>query len=147
MKSPVGELTLFAEDGALVAVEWGRGSGSAPTPLLIEARDQLNAYFGGHLKTFDLPLRPPGTAFQRSVWGLMSDIPFGRVRTYGGLARDLGSSPRAVGGACRRNPIPLVIPCHRIVGAGRRLAGFSGGDGTDTKRALLDIEGVKDIQP
>ena len=141
LNSPLGPLTVFEETGAVVALEWGRAAAGPETPLLIEARKQLDAYFDGRLTRFDLPLRPAGTAFQKSVWTLMAEIPFGAVRTYGDLAVDLGSGPRAVGGACGRNPIPIVIPCHRVVGGGG-LGGYTGLGGIDTKGALLRLEGA-----
>lgn len=142
--SPVGPLTLFEEDGVIIAVEWGwpPESEDAPAPVLEQARDQLDAYFEGRLKEFDLPLAPMGTAFQKKVWQAMSRIPFGATRTYGDLADELGTSPRALGGACGRNPIPIIIPCHRILGSNGGLGGYSGMDGTDTKAFLLRLEGV-----
>lgn len=142
--SPVGPLTLFEEDGVIIAVEWGwpPESEDAPAPVLEQARDQLDAYFEGRLKEFDLPLAPMGTAFQKKVWQAMSRIPFGATRTYGDLATELGTSPRALGGACGRNPIPIIIPCHRILGSNGGLGGYSGMDGTDTKAFLLRLEGV-----
>ena len=142
MHSPVGPLSLFEDAGAIVAIEWGRGAAPGESPLLGEAKAQIEAYFDGRLNAFDLPLRPPGTAFGRAVWQQMQQIPFGRTRTYGELARRLDSAPRAVGGACGRNPIPIVIPCHRVVGAGGRMTGYSGGAGIDTKLALLRLEGA-----
>ena len=140
--SPVGSLTLFEEYGALIAIEWGRGSNSnlGSTPLLTRAKVQLEEYFGGARKQFDLRLRPEGSVFQQAVWRCMTEIPHGEVRTYGDLAYNLNSAPRAVGGACGRNPIPIIIPCHRVVGAGGKLTGFSGGNGTDTKKMLLGLE-------
>ncbi len=143
LDSPLGPLTVFEETGAVVVIEWGRAAEGSETPLLAEARQQLDAYFDGRLTRFDLPLRPAGTAFQKSVWKLMAEIPHGAVRTYGDLAVDLGSAPRAVGGACGRNPIPIVIPCHRVVGTGG-LGGYTGLGGVDTKAALLRLEGAVD---
>ncbi len=140
MNSPLGSLTLFEERGALVAIEWGRAPGSPSSPMLSEAVKQLDAYFDGRLRAFDLPLTPAGTAFQRTVWTLIRDIPHGATRTYGEFARALGTAPRPVGGACGRNPIPIVIPCHRVIGAGGRMTGYSGGEGVATKRALLRLE-------
>ncbi|MDP7241946.1 MAG: methylated-DNA--[protein]-cysteine S-methyltransferase [Rhodospirillales bacterium] len=142
MKSPLGPLTLFADADALIAVEWGGAPDPAPTPVLREAVAQLEAYFRGHLTSFELPLRLPSSPFQRAVWVLMGDIPYGATRTYGDLARELDSAPRAVGGACGRNPIPIIVPCHRVLGAGGRMAGYSGGAGVETKQALLRLEGV-----
>ncbi len=140
MNSPLGSLTLFEESGALVAIEWGRAPGSASSPMLAEAVKQLDAYFDGRLRAFDMPLTPAGTAFQRTVWTLIRDIPYGATRTYGEFARTLGTAPRPVGGACGRNPIPIVIPCHRVIGTGGRMTGYSGGEGVATKRALLRLE-------
>ncbi len=140
INSPLGSLTVFEERGALVAIEWGRAPGPASSPLLAEAVKQLDAYFDGRLRAFDLPLRPAGTVFQRTVWSLMGDIPYAVTRTYGEFARILRTAPRPVGGACRRNPIPIVIPCHRVIGAGGRMTGYSGGRGIATKRALLRLE-------
>ncbi len=140
MNGPRGSLTVFEERSALVAIEWGRAPDPVPSALLAEATDQLDAYFGGRLRAFDLPLRPAGTVFQRTVWALKGEIPYGATRTYGEFARTLGTAPRPVGGACGRNPIPIVIACHRVVGAGGRMTGYSGGGGMATKRALLRLE-------
>ena len=140
INSPVGALTVFAEDDAIVALEWGRVDNAETSDLLGEAARQLVAYFDGRLNTFDLPLKPHGTAFQKSVWQLMEEIPIGHTRTYSDLAADLKSGARAVGTACGRNPVPLIIPCHRIVGAAGSLGGYSGAGGIVTKRLLLDLE-------
>lgn len=142
--SPLGPLTVFAEDGALVSLDWGRAPdpGQVPDRLLAEAKDQLDAYFDGRLKAFDLPLAPAGTAFQRKIWDLMRAIPYGGTLTYGELARRAGSGPRAVGGACGRNPIPIIVPCHRVIAGTGKLTGYSGGEGLATKEALLRLEGA-----
>lgn len=146
LESPVGPLTVFAEDGAIVALEFGRAPKRrhAPAgengPLLKEAAAQLAAYFAGTLERFDLPLAPSGTPFQKAVWRRMSQIPKGTVRTYGDLAEALHSAPRAVGQACGANPIPIIVPCHRVVGGAGRVGGYSGGDGAKTKRFLLAHE-------
>jgi methylated-DNA-[protein]-cysteine S-methyltransferase len=142
--SPLGALTVFAEDGALVSLDWGRAPdpGEPPDRLLREAKDQLDAYFDGRLKVFDLPLAPAGTAFQRKVWDLMRAIPYGGTQTYGELARRADSAPRAVGGACGRNPLPIIIPCHRVIAGTGGLTGYSGGEGLATKEALLRLEGA-----
>ncbi|WP_337876471.1 methylated-DNA--[protein]-cysteine S-methyltransferase [Elioraea sp.] len=138
--TPLGELTLSEEDGAIVALDWGRGRDQTATLLLRRAVVALHAYFDGAAEPFaDLPLNPAGTAFQRRVWTAMRAIPRGRTRSYGALARDLRSSARAVGAACGANPIPVIIPCHRVTGA-RGLGGYSGGDGAATKRYLLGLE-------
>jgi len=142
LPSPVGSLTLFADDQAITVVEWGRGPKAPGSPLLQEAAAQLNAYFDGTLETFDLPLDPSGTEYQRTVWFELARIPYGQVHTYGDLSNTLSSSPRAVGGACGANPIPIILPCHRVVGADGKMTGFSGGAGVETKIQLLTLEGA-----
>jgi methylated-DNA-[protein]-cysteine S-methyltransferase len=142
LESPLGRLTLFEEAGVLAALDWGakRVSGE-PTALLLRAKRQLDAYFAGRLTRFDLPLAPRGSAFERDVWRLMTEIPFGETRSYGDLATALAAAPRAVGQACGRNPLPIFIPCHRVLAAGGALGGYSGGNGVETKRRLLILEG------
>ena len=143
IESPVGPLTITAEDGAVTAIDFGPGGGRSPNGgVLAEAARQLTAYFAGERREFALPLAPSGTPFRLRVWEAMQAIPYGQTRSYGDLARDLDSAPRAIGGACGANPIPLVIPCHRVTGAGGALGGFSGGAGCDTKRQLLALEGT-----
>ncbi|MEQ8193279.1 MAG: methylated-DNA--[protein]-cysteine S-methyltransferase [Rhodospirillales bacterium] len=142
LKSPFGDLTVFEEDSALIAIEWGKAPASKKTSLLLEAQNQLEAYFDGRLKTFDLPLAPNGTPFLKRVWKHMRTIPYGKTETYGDVAKRLQSGPRAVGMACGRNPLPIVVPCHRIVGAGGGLTGYTGGGGIETKRTLLRHERV-----
>jgi methylated-DNA-[protein]-cysteine S-methyltransferase len=139
--SPLGDLTAFAEKGNLVALDWGRVESGAETDLLRETRRQLADYFAGRRKTFDLPLAPNGSVFQRKVWAAVCRIPFGSVSSYGGLAHQIDSAPRAVGGACGRNPLPILIPCHRVVAADGTLGGYSGFHGLDSKRFLLALEG------
>ena len=128
-------------DGAIVALTWGRADKETKTPLLREARRQLVHYFASGTSKFEITLRPPGTAFQRRVWRAMRRIGPGCTRSYGALARDLDSGPRAVAGACAHNPIGIIIPCHRVVAADG-LGGFSALGGLETKRALLRIEGL-----
>lgn len=140
LHSPVGDLTLFEADGALVALEWGWADGGAPTPLLQTACNQLGDYFDGKARAFDLPLAPAGTPFQRRVWQALSALAYGETTTYGTLAACLGSSARAVGSACGRNPLPLIIPCHRVLAANGALRGYSGEGGLDTKLQLLRME-------
>lgn len=110
------------------------------TPLLKEAKAQLDAYFAGRLKAFDLPLAPAGTEFQMKVWNALCDIPYGETITYGQLAGRIGNAnaSRAVGMANSRNPLPVFIPCHRVVGAGGKLTGYTGG--LDIKEKLLQLE-------
>ena len=140
VKSPLGDLTLFEDGGAIVSLEWGRAPNGTETPLLKRARRQLEDYFSGRRTAFDLPLAPEGTAFQKKVWREMAKIPFGRTRTYGALAKKIGTGPRAVGGACAHNPIPILLPCHRVLGANGGLGGYSGGNGPETKARMLALE-------
>ena len=143
LSSPVGMLSLFKDDCNLVALEWGKTADKQPSPLLEEARRQLNAYFDGTLQDFDLPQALEGTSFQRAVWGQLRRIPFrGRPKTYADIAKAVDNAPRAVGVACGRNPIPIIIPCHRVIAKGGRLGGFSGFAGLETKRRLLRLEGI-----
>lgn len=139
--SPLGDLTLTDEGGRIVSLDWGWARDQGTTPLLQKAKKQVLDYLQGRLRKFDLPVDPPGTAFQRSVWKQMQAIPFGKTRSYAELAARLKSGPRAVGGACGKNPIPIIIPCHRVVGSGGGLGGFSSPGGVDTKKRLLSIEG------
>lgn len=141
LHSPVGDLTISGDGGAIVAIDWGWVEEQTPTLLLLAARDQLHAYFDGKRLAFDLPLAPAGTAYQRRVWQALCEIPPGSTRTYADIARAVGGSPRSVGGANGRNPIPIVIPCHRVV-ATTGIGGYSGGDGLPTKQWLLALEGV-----
>ena len=144
--SPVGRLALEAEGDALTGVRWadrGERAGARQLPAVLkEARRQLERYFAGKLKRFDLALAARGTDFQKRVWRMMSEIPYGETATYGGMAMALGSGPRAVGMACGRNPLPIVVPCHRVLGAGGSEGGYSGGKGLRTKHKLLALEGV-----
>jgi len=141
LHTPLGDLTLSEEDGAIVALDWGRGRDQEPTPLLLRARDQLQDYFDGIRTAFDLPLAPHGTAFQRKVWDALCTIPAGQTRSYLDIAQQVGCrAPRAIGQANGANPIPILIPCHRVVAANGALGGYSGGEGAATKRYLLDLE-------
>ena len=148
--SPVGVLVLSESAGVLSALAWRReddpahraAERSPATPLLSAAADQLADYFAGRRRSFDLPLAPPGSPFQRRVWTEMRRIPYGDTASYGALARRLSSAARAVGGACGANPLPILIPCHRVVAAGGALGGFSGGAGLETKRFLLRHAGL-----
>jgi methylated-DNA-[protein]-cysteine S-methyltransferase len=138
--TPLGEITVSEEDGTVVALDWGRGRDQTRTPLLLEAAAQLQDYFDGRRIGFNLPLAPAGSAFQRRVWSALCAIPLGDTRSYGDLARDLASSARAIGQANGANPIPILIPCHRVVASGGALGGYSGGEGQATKRWLLEHE-------
>jgi methylated-DNA-[protein]-cysteine S-methyltransferase len=146
VESPVGRLALQADNEVLTGVRWAspgeRSRDRTPSAVLDEAARQLDRYFARKLRRFDLPLAARGTDFQNRVWAMMRDIPYGETATYGGMAMALGSGPRAVGMACATNPIPIVVPCHRVLGSGGKEGGFSGGRGLSTKRQLLALEGV-----
>ncbi len=140
--SPYGRLTLSEEDGQLTRVRWA-GEGGDRTDVLTEAAAQLADYFAGTRRTFDLPIAfRPG--LQGEVMRAMCAIPFGETRTYGDLAKDLGAPAQAIGQACGGNPIPIIVPCHRILGASG-LGGFSAPGGVETKVALLRHEGAASL--
>ncbi|MFT8244357.1 methylated-DNA--[protein]-cysteine S-methyltransferase [Roseomonas sp. BN140053] len=149
LHTPLGEITVSEEEGQIVALDWGRGRDQCVTPVLAAARDQLHAFFDGERAGFDLPLAPHGTPFQTRVWDAMRAIPRGETRTYGAVAQLLNSSARAVGVACGANPIPILIPCHRVVAANGALGGYSGDSGDATKRFLLRLEAApfQDLLP
>ncbi len=148
--SPIGALRLVDADGALVAIDFSpfvdqldpAENVTAPTPtsLLGQTAAQLAAYFAGERRDFDLPLAPHGTAFQLRVWQALRSIQYGQTATYGAIAARLGNprASRAVGLANSRNPLPIVIPCHRVIGQDGTLTGYAGG--LDRKRWLLDLE-------
>jgi methylated-DNA-[protein]-cysteine S-methyltransferase len=139
LHTPIGDITVSEEDGAIVALDWGWGRDQGDSALLRRARDQLDAYFDGVLTEFDLPLAPHGTPYRRRVWQALREIPYGETRSYQEIAAKAGGSARSVGQTNGCNPIPLIIPCHRVV-ASSHLGGYSGGDGLVTKRWLLTLE-------
>lgn len=150
MDSPIGELRLVEQAGAITAIEFSpfrdpdgrvRGVRDDNHPLLVETRRQLTAYFARDLKEFDLPLAPAGTDFQKRVWEQLVGIAYGQTASYGQIAAQLGktnAASRAVGLANGSNPIPIVIPCHRVIGANGTLTGYAGG--IERKQALLELE-------
>ncbi|MGH6931296.1 MAG: methylated-DNA--[protein]-cysteine S-methyltransferase [Dongiaceae bacterium] len=141
--SPLGLLCVSERAGKIVALDWSPAEQESSSPILAAAAQQLNAYFYCGLKQFELPLAPAGTAFQKSVWHAMLRIPYGQTRGYGEIAHDIDSGPRAIGNACGHNPIPIIIPCHRILASGRRVGGYTSPGGLDTKRFLLTLEGAR----
>ncbi len=141
IRSPIGQLTIEEEGEAIVAIRWCGAPAGNGSPLLDEAARQLAAYFDGKLQRFDLPLAPAGTGFDMRVRAAMQAIPYGQTRTYGDLAHATDSGPRAIGRACGRNPIPIIVPCHRVLAKGG-LGGYSGEGGLTTKTRLLDLEGA-----
>ena len=139
LHSPIGDITIAEEDGAVVSVDWGWVQHQTETPLLVRAKAQLQGYFDGLLQQFDLPLAPAGTTYQLRVWQALAAIPYGQTRTYADIARQAGGSARSVGQANGRNPLPLLISCHRVV-ASVGLGGYSGGGGIEAKTWLLASE-------
>jgi methylated-DNA-[protein]-cysteine S-methyltransferase len=155
MESPVGKLKLVASANALIAVLWERERPNRvklamlqhdpQQPVLIETERQLGEYFAGTRSQFDLPLEPAGTEFQKKVWRALQEIPFGQTRSYLDLAKSIGSAKavRAVGAANGKNPLSIVVPCHRIVGANGTLTGFAGG--LEAKAKLLALEARRSL--
>lgn len=151
LTTAIGPLTLIADEDALLEVRFG-DEGSAPpraeraerggNPILRKAVRQLEEYFRGERRNFDIPIRMEGTDFQRLVWDALRAIPYGETRSYAEIAAQIGRprAVRAVGGANHHNPLPIVVPCHRVVGANGKLVGFGGG--LEVKRRLLEIEGA-----
>ncbi len=148
MESPLGALLIVSDEASLTRIGFSRGRhpGTAEDgwsrggTVVAEARRQLDEYFAGRRTAFQLPLAPSGTPFQLRVWNALRDIPYGATRTYGEQARALGqpAAVRAVGAANGRNPIPIVIPCHRVIGGDGRLTGYAGG--LEIKEHLLELE-------
>lgn len=148
--SIVGKLILIANDHALLAILWehekanrvkiGAGSENKSNPVLEAAKKQLSDYFGGKRKSFDIPLEFIGTPFQKDVWAALKDIPYGKTLSYAQLAKQIGrpSAVRAAAGAIGRNPISIIVPCHRVIGANGKLTGFAGG--LKAKETLLKLE-------
>jgi methylated-DNA-[protein]-cysteine S-methyltransferase len=152
--SPVGKLTLVATDDGLAGVLWEKEGPAGPAlkveleddekhPVLLEAEKQLGEYFAGRRKAFDLKLDVEGTPFQRAVWSALQTIPFGETRSYADIARQIGNpaAVRATGAANGRNPVSIVVPCHRVIGSTGKLTGFGGG--LDVKARLLALEGAR----
>jgi len=146
--SPLGPVLVAGTDAGLHEIRFLLGDGAAPAPptgrdpaALADATGQLRAYFAGELTVFDLPRAPTGTLFQRGVWEAVAAVPFGQIASYGQIARTVGrpNASRAVGAANGANPLPIVVPCHRIVGSTGTLTGFRGG--IRLKRWLLQHEG------
>jgi methylated-DNA-[protein]-cysteine S-methyltransferase len=152
MASPIGPLTIAGSETALNAILFGAGHPLSISVLnrresgpdvVEETIRQLQAYFSGRLVQFDLPLKPDGTPFQKQVWRELQNIPYGTVISYGELARRIGKpkASRAVGAANGANPIPIVIPCHRVIGSNSKMTGYGGG--IQIKEKLLKLEGVR----
>ena len=141
--TPVGRLCIGEEKDAITRITWAQVPKEyiqEETELILKCKNQLDEYFKGKRKTFDLPLAPKGTEFQKKVWDALRDIPYGETRTYGEIAETVGNSKaaRAVGMANNRNPIAIIVPCHRVVGANGKLVGYAGG--MEQKEKLLHLE-------
>ena len=144
-KTPIGKIAIGENDGAISCLLFDGASAPSDyqlleTPLIKSAAEQITEYFDGKRKQFDLPLNPRGTAFQKSAWDALQAIPYGETRSYKDIAVQINSPKacRAVGLANNRNPIPIIIPCHRVIGTNGSLTGYAGG--LDVKRLLLDLE-------
>ena len=142
--TPIGAVCLTEEGGSIIRIGLTDAAGtfSAPTPLLREAEHQITAFLRGDRRQLDFPIRMVGTPFQQRVWYALQQIPYGTTRTYGEIAAAIGNprASRAVGMACNKNPLLLIVPCHRVVGANATLTGFA--YGTDAKQWLLELEGT-----
>jgi methylated-DNA-[protein]-cysteine S-methyltransferase len=153
VSTPIGTFGIAADAGEVTALHFG-GIGrqpiaADPQPVLREAAEQLSAYFAGELTDFDVALAVPhGSGFEKAVWKAIAAIPYGETTTYGEIARAVGGgtvdAARAVGTACNHNPVPVIVPCHRVIGAGGKLVGFGGG--LDRKRFLLQLEATVRIE-
>ena len=144
LETPVGHIWVSSDDGAVTGISWGRPEAEGQDPVLDQARAELDAYFAGKLTEFTVPLALPKPGFKRDFLQALIDIPFGETRSYGDLAKELGVSAQAIGQACGANYIPIIIPCHRVLGA-QNLGGFSGAGGVETKVALLKHEGAASL--
>lgn len=142
LHSQIGDLTVSEEGGQIVSLDWGWSSYQEASPLVEKAVTQLHQYFDGQGTCFDLPLMPMGSDHDQKVWDAIAAIPYGTTLSYGDIARQTGSSPQAVGRAAGANPIPIIVPCHRVMAADGTLHGYSGEGGVETKRALLILEGA-----
>ena len=142
-ETPVGRICIGEENGCITHVTWSKIPQEyvlAETELVLNCKKQLDEYFAGKRETFDLPLAPKGTEFQQKVWNALKEIPYGETRTYGEIAAAIGNpkAARAVGMANNKNPIGILIPCHRVVGANGKLVGYAGG--MEKKEFLLELE-------
>lgn len=141
MDSPVGPIGLNGDVSSITSLDWGIAGTLPAGPLADRALAQLSEYFAGKQRDFDLPLAPRGSEFQQRFYAALCAIPYGETRTYGDLASELDVSAQAIGQACGANPIAILIPCHRVLGA-TSLGGFSGAGGVEAKVELLKLEGA-----
>jgi len=136
MQTPVGTLSITERNGKICTLDWAEGN------MPEEMQVQLSEYFNKRRQVFDFEYEVDGTEFQKMVWKALLNIPYGTTKTYKDIAEEVGSHPRAIGGAVGANPVPILIPCHRVVGSSGKMTGFSAGDGISTKETLLKLEGV-----
>ncbi len=136
MQTPVGTLSITEKDGKICTLDWAEGN------MPEEMHLQLSEYFNKERQVFDFEYEVDGTGFQKKVWKALLNIPYGTTKTYKDIAEEVGSHPRAIGGAVGANPVPILIPCHRVIGSSGKMTGFSAGDGISTKEFLLKLEGV-----
>ncbi|MFS0654376.1 methylated-DNA--[protein]-cysteine S-methyltransferase [Bacillus sp. 179-C3.3 HS] len=156
--APLGELYILENEGFVIEVTFdgepfvvskqqGISAIKEETPVLVEAKKQLDEYFKGDRQTFDLPLKQAGTPFQEQVWAALSAIPYGESRNYADIAKTIGNpkAVRAIGQANRRNALPILVPCHRVIGKDRSLTGYAGSK-TEIKEVLLELERIPFIK-
>lgn len=136
MKTSVGTLSVTLKNGKVSTLSWAEGEMPA------HVASQLKEYFNKQRQVFDFEYELEGTDFQKRVWEALLNIPYGTTKTYADIAKEVESHPRAVGGAVGANPVPIFIPCHRVIGSSGKLTGFSGGEGIATKKILLELEGI-----
>jgi len=143
LSTPIGPIEIRADNATLVSIRMGASGADLderPSPLLLEAIAQLDAWFAHRLRTFSLPLAPSATARGAALRQAICEIPYGNTASYGEVAHFAQSGPRAIGQACRRNPFPIIVPCHRVIAARQAIGYYSGGNGVVTKRWLLEHE-------
>lgn len=150
LKTEIGFVNLYSEHGKLVAITIDPAPAQkiGSDPVLEKSKSQLAEYFAGKRKTFDLAVELRGTEFQKSVWRVIDQIKFGETLSYADIASRVGKpkAARAVGGAVGANPVPLIVPCHRVLGASGKITGYSGGEGLPTKRKLLTLEQITSVE-
>jgi methylated-DNA-[protein]-cysteine S-methyltransferase len=138
MKTPSGDIFFEVDKDKLTSISWGK---TPKSQSFLPIEQEMESYFKGELKSFKTPFKfVKGTYFQQKVWHALCEIPYGTTVTYSDLAKKLGSHARAIGGAVGKNPLPIIIPCHRVMGKSGKLTGFSGGEGVKTKQILLELE-------
>ena len=136
MQTPVGTLSITEKNGKICTLDWAEGN------MPEEMKFKLSEYFNKSRQVFDFECDVDGTEFQKKVWKALLNIPYGTTKTYKEIAEEVGSHPRAIGGAVGANPVPILIPCHRVIGSSGKMTGFSAGDGISTKEILLKLEGI-----